>query len=132
MEMPPAEIIDRMSITKLKIERIGEMQLKQEYEEYKKAIEEFEKTGIKIKKEWFEELYEINGKIWDQEFVVRKIAHEIIEGRKLGSEDAELEEIGKRYIVVGDLMRERVKIKNKISEETGRGFKEIKIRHCAE
>ena len=57
MSLP--EMLDRMSIVKLKIERIGEPHLKQEYGEYEKAIKDFEKKGIKTKKEWLEELYKI-------------------------------------------------------------------------
>ena len=40
MEIPPAEVIDRMSIVKLKIERIGELHLQKEFEELQKAVEE--------------------------------------------------------------------------------------------
>ena len=72
MEMPLPEILDRISIVKLKIERIGEPHLKEEYEEYNKAIKEQKLRGIKIKDEWLKKLYEINGKIWDLESDIRK------------------------------------------------------------
>ena len=47
--------------------------------------------------------------------------------RKIG-----FEELGRRVLLVEDLMRKRNAIKNKIIEETGSGFKDIKINHCAE
>lgn len=121
MEMPLPEILDRMSIVKLKIERIGEEHLKEEYKEYEKAIKEFEKIGIKIKKEWFEELYYLNGKIWDLESDIRKGKENI-----LG-----LEEVGRRAILIRELNKQRIAIKNKIVEETGLGFKDVKMNHAS-
>jgi len=131
MEIPPAEVIDRMSIVKLKIERIGELHLQKEFEELQKAVEEFEEKGIKINAEWFEELYEINSLIWDQEFIVRQIADKLVGDESLLNINKEYESMGKRYLEVGKLMHKRVEIKNKISDETGQGFKEIKKDHCA-
>jgi len=72
METPLDEIFDKMSIIKLKIERIGEPHLKKQYEEYKKAIKEFENKGVVIKKDWFDNLIEINSKMWDLEADIRK------------------------------------------------------------
>ena len=40
MEISPAEIVDRLTITKLKIERIGEPHLQKEYEAYIKKLKE--------------------------------------------------------------------------------------------
>ena len=65
MEVPPAEIIDRISIVKLKIERIGKPELHDEFSALKKALSEFENKGVKIEDSWIEELYEINKKEWD-------------------------------------------------------------------
>ena len=111
MEMPLPEMLDRMSILKLKIERIGEPHLRKEMEEYKKAVEECEKKGIKIKEEWLKGLYEINGKIWDLESDIRKGKE-----NELG-----LEEVGRRAIAIRELNKQRIAIKNKIVEETGLG-----------
>ena len=121
MEMSLPEMLDRMSIVKLKIERIGEPHLKQEYGEYEKAIKDFEKKGIKTKKEWLEELYKINGKIWDLESDIRR-----------GKEnEIGLEEVGRRAIEIRELNKQRIAIKNKIVEETGLGFKDIKMNHAS-
>ena len=120
--MPLPEIIDRMSIVKLKIERIGEPHLKKELEEYKKAIKEFENKDIKIKEKWFDELYEINRKIWDLEADIRKGKENL-----LG-----LEEVGRRAIAIRELNKKRIAIKNQIVEETGSGFKDVKMNHASE
>jgi len=119
MEMSLPEMLDRMSIVKLKIERIGEPHLKQEYGEYEKAIKDFEKKGIKTKKEWLEELYKINGKIWDLESDIRR-----------GKEN-EIGLVGRRAIEIRELNKQRIAIKNKIVEETGLGFKDIKMNHAS-
>jgi len=122
MEMPLPEILDRLSILKLKIERIGEPHLKIELEEYEKAIEEFKARGIIIKDEWVEELYRINSRIWDLESDIRKGKE-----KELG-----LEEVGRRAIAIRENNKKRVAVKNKIVEETGSGFKDIKMNHASE
>ena len=116
-----SEIIDRMTIVKLKIERIGESHLEEEYKEYEIAINEFEKKGIKIKDEWFSRLYETNRKIWDLESDIRKGKE-----NELG-----LEEVGRRAIEIRNINQQRVSIKNQITEETGSGFKDIKMNHAS-
>ena len=133
MEISPSEIIDRITIAQLKIERLNERHVWEEYDAYRRAIEEFENKSIKIKEKWIDELYEINKKIWDVEASVRELAHEIIENNQQSEigED-KLEEIGKRFIKVGKLMKERVDVKNMIARETGKGFEEIKLKHSAE
>jgi len=65
MEVSPAEILDRMSIVKLKIERIGIPELQGEMNALQKALGDFKEKGIEIKEEWISELYEINKKEWD-------------------------------------------------------------------
>jgi hypothetical protein len=129
MEIPLPELLDKLSIVKLKIERIGEPQLKKEYEEYLMAIGEFEKRGIKINPKWEKGLYNINGKIWDLEFDVRKIIN-----KENCMDEAEktmgFEELGRRALLVEKLMKLRVSIKNQITDETKSGFKDIKINHC--
>ena len=122
MEMPLPEILDRISIVKLKIERIGEPHLKEEYKEYNKAIKEQKLRGIKIKDEWLKKLYEINGKIWDLESDIRK-----------GKEgELGLVEVGKRAIEIRELNKQRISVKNRIIEETGLGFRDVKMNHASQ
>jgi len=120
--MPLPEILDRMSIVKLKIERIGEPHLKQEYEEYENAISDFKNKGVEIKQEWLDELHRINGEIWDLESDIRKGKENL-----LG-----LEEVGRRAIRIREKNKERIALKNKIVDETNLGFKDVKMNHASE
>ncbi len=122
MEMPLSEVLDRMSILKLKIERIGEPHLIEEMKAYKKALDEFREKGILIKQEWIDELYDLNGQIWDIESDIRR-----------GKEgELGLEEVGRRAIAIRKINSKRVAIKNKIVEESGHGFKDVKMNHASE
>ncbi len=122
MEMPLAEVLDRLSILKLKIERINEEHLKKELDAFSIAINEFKNKGIKINDSWLNDLYNINAKIWTLEADIRK-----------GKEgELGLEEVGRRAILIRNLNRERVAIKNRIIEETGIGFKDVKINHASQ
>ncbi len=130
MEMPLSDIIDKKSIIQLKIERVGESHLKKELEKFEKALKEFEAQEIKINPVWLEQLYRINGKIWDLEWEVRKVVNSPKvweEAEKMG-----FEELGRRAILVENFMKERIGVKNKIIAETGSGFQEKKIDHCGE
>ena len=121
MEMPLPEILDRMSILKLKVERIGEEHLKKEMSAYEKSLEDF-KEKIEIKYEWLNELYNINKMIWDLESDIRRGKE-----KELG-----LEEVGRRALAIRELNKKRVAMKNKVVEETGLGFKDVKMNHASE
>ena len=122
MEMPLPEILDRMSIVKLKIERIKEPHLKKEMQEYERALKDFEQRGVKIKQEWLNEFDKVHRQIWDLEADIRSGKEGI-----LG-----LEEVGRRAIAIRELNKKRISVKNKIVEETGLGFKDIKMAHASE
>ena len=122
MEMPLPEILDRYSIVKLKVERIGEPHLKRELDAYAQAIEEYRKKGVRIEQLWIDQLYDINRRIWDLEADIRSGK----EG-KLG-----LEEVGRRAIAIRELNKKRISLKNAIIEKTGLGFKDIKMAHASE
>jgi len=97
-------------------------------------VEELESNGTKMREEWFDELYIVNGQLWDRETEIFKLVHAAMQGDS-GAEkksDEELERIGLKYIEIGDLMAKRVKIKNKITRECGAGFIEVKKDHCAD
>ncbi len=121
MKVPLPEIIDRMSILKLKIEYSKNSDLTKEFEkelrECESSVSEFEKEGLKIKQEWIDRLYEINKYQWGLESSMRK----------LKEEGKNFKEIGKLYIELQMSNKRRVAVKNQISEETGSGFKDINI-----
>ena len=122
MEMPLPEILDRLSILKLKIERIGEPHLQKELEEYEKTLVEFKIKGMFIDENWINDLYNLNSQIWDLESDIRK-----------GKEgELGLEEVGRRAILIRNINNKRVAVKNKIVEKTGLGFKDVKMNHASE
>jgi len=93
MRYPVDELLDKRSIIQLKIERIPtrKKELEQEYKDYTEAILEYEIENIASSvelAEWHDELYKINGQIWDLEADIRS-----------GKEgELGLEEIGKREL----------------------------------
>ena len=121
MEMPLSEVLDRLVIVRLKMERIKTENKAKEYEYYKKAVDEYKKRGMVIKQEWIDRLYEANGKIWDLEYDIRK-----------GKEgNLGLEEVGRRAIRIREINKIRISIKNEIAETTGSGFKDVKMNHAS-
>lgn len=122
-----AEIIDRYTILKLKIERIGNLSadqilyeknsLSKELAFYNNAINQFRQMGINVNDEWIARLYNINASIWDLESDIRR-----------GKEDQlGLEEVGKRAIKIREYSLKRDAVKNEIVCKSKSGFKELKI-----
>lgn len=116
MRMSLGEIADRYSIVKLKLER-SDVDCKTEYEELKKELDDVD--GIH---EYVDQLYEINGKIWDLESDIRKGKEGI-----LG-----LEEVGRRAIKIRDHNGKRVSVKNEINTIYRTGYIEKKVNHASE
>ena len=120
--MPLPELLDRLVIVRLKAERIKEEEKEKELEFYMTELEEYRKKGFIIKDEWLERLYDVNGKIWDLEADIRK-----------GKEgELGLEEVGRRAILIRNLNKIRISIKNEITEVTGSGFKDVKVNHASQ
>ena len=120
---PLPEVIDRYTICKLKLERLDHTQIdivamKDQLEYYKKGIDFTNTQLIKLS----EDLYNVNGRIWDVESSIRAGLDD-----QLG-----YVEIGKRAVKVRDLNRERMSIKNEITELTGEGFKDCKMNYAGE
>ena len=117
MKTPLPELIDRYTIAKLKAKRLGDEHSRKEFHEYKKAMADAKKNGVRIERKWVERLYSINRQMWDN-------GHEIRCGR--GS-NLGLEEIGRRYLKTRDLNKKRIAVKNEIARETGLEFMDIKM-----
>lgn len=107
------EIADRYTIVKLKKERLDEAEFTNELS----FLSQFITEDIQV---FINELYKINGAIWDLESDIRK------------GKDGELglEEIGSRAIKIRDLNKQRISVKNEITKKCG-GFKEIKVEHAS-
>jgi len=126
MKTPLPEAIDKLSILMLKRERLLDAAQKQsverEYQYYVAVLDAYRKDGVDVKQEWIDDLYKANGKCWDLEAAIRQ-------GR-----DAELglEEVGRRAIELRDLNKIRIAAKNRIAEECGMDFFEVKVDHASE
>ncbi len=122
MEIPLAELLDRFSIMKLKMERIGDPYLKGEFDSLQKGINKYKDRGIDVKEDWLTRLYDTNAKMWDLEHDIRK-----------GKEgELGLEEVGRRALAIRDLNKQRVSIKNEITDATGFGFRDVKMNHASQ
>lgn len=104
--MPIAEVCDRLTIAVLKLERLGSDQidldlLSRQIVYYRKGLDYSKPEMVKL----VAELHTINGLMWDAE-------HEI---RKGLDDNLGLEEIGRRALLIRDLNRKRIKIKNDIT-----------------
>jgi hypothetical protein len=121
MEYPISEIVDRLSIVRLKKERIGGTQFEDEYRILDDELRRFQDdTGTDLTT-IFHHLYRTNGQIWDLEADIRR-----------GKEgDIGLEEVGRRALEIRNLNKVRIAYKNEITTETG-GFLEIKGGHASE
>jgi hypothetical protein len=117
MEIPLTDIIDRLSILKLKMERIGEKEFRDEFDAYQVALTEFENKGVRIRREWLVLLYEINKETWDLTIALREASEK----------ENGLEEMGRLHIQRLILNKKRVAIKNEIADETGSGSRDIEM-----
>jgi len=128
MIYPLDELIDKSSIIQLKFERIENLEDRSrwinEIREYSVAIGEYIGKGVCVYEQiqdWFNKLYEINGKTWDLEADIRK-----------GKEgELGLEEVGRRAIAIRENNGKRIKIKGDIVKKTGMGYEDIKINHAS-
>jgi len=125
IEVPLAELIDRYTLLKLKKERVHMLtpdqvknekpQLKKKLAKYTMAIEELKEKGVPVKEKWIQQFYKYHKKIWDSG--ENKIRH-----NALG-----LAETGKKARELRKMTKKKIEIKNKIAEESGNGFRVVKI-----
>ncbi len=118
---PTPEVADRFTIARLKIERLDKSEI--DIDDMQRQINYY-KDGLDLDNpelsKLVEDLYIINGRMWDAEYAIRK-----------GQDDnLGLEEIGRRAIHIRDLNRIRMKVKNDIIELTGDGFKDCKMNYA--
>jgi len=93
-------------------------EFKKELSACESAIGEYKKEGVKIDSSWEEELYSINKYQWVLEAKMKSLKDE---------SQQNLKEIGKIYIQLHVSNKRRVAVKNRISEETGSGFRDVKM-----
>lgn len=121
--MPICELCDRLTIAELKKKNlpdseINKEQLQKQIEYYAKGIDPYD---INLRNLIFD-LSEVNAKMWEAEHAIRKGLDE-----KLG-----LEEIGRRAIRIRNLNKQRVAIKNEITELVDQPeFLDCKMNHIS-
>jgi hypothetical protein len=112
IETPPSEIVDRYTIVKLKVERIGSDVFSKEYKVLSDELERLLKSGT-IRKEWVDELYSINSKIWNYEAEVKPYSE---------SKKKDLAKIGALTLRMNHWNVKRTILKSKIVKTIKIGF----------
>ena len=131
MKIQLPELIDRITISEIKIEKLKIPHLKEELDAYQEALNEFVEKNIEIKQEWFDRLKKVNTKIFELEFAVREIM-DADDVWKAAEEKFGFAELGRRVQIISKFVVERANIKNEIAEQTGYGFKEVKTDYCGQ
>jgi PIN domain nuclease of toxin-antitoxin system len=122
MERDAGDIIDRWAIAKLKAERVGADESKNEYFWFCEGIKKLENKYPQLTWNTYkQEILTIHAKIWDLESAVRQ-----------GKLDNDLMEVGRRAIQIRDWNKKRITLKNTINVTTGEGFQDIKKDHGSE
>lgn len=116
MKTPISEIVDRYTIFLLKQER-GKQDVSEALAAHWDEIKDC-KGAIP----YVARLLEVNGEIWDLESDIRRG-----KDKELG-----LEEVGRRAILIRNLNKKRVSIKNEMTDVFNEGFKDIKVNHGSE
>jgi len=113
IKMPISEVADRLSICRLKQERTIE-DLRGEIGLYENELGQY--AGVE---NYIDQLYEINGEIWQLEADIRR-------GRE---KEIGLEEVGRRAVLIREWNKQRINVKNQMVIAYGEGFEDIKINH---
>jgi len=116
MKMPISEILDRLSITILKQLRTDHDMMK-EILTYMNVVKDYKDCS-----HFLIRLITVNNEMWDLEAALR-----LAQEDELG-----LEEVGRRSLLIRDMNKKRVSIKNEIVEHYVEGFKDIKVNHVSE
>jgi hypothetical protein len=117
--MSVAEICDRWSIAKLRLERLHEedpAELRRQVDHYAAGIDFDDPALAKLAYQ----LLESNAEQWDMEAAIRR-------GEM---DDADLAEVGRLALRVRTQNRCRCRIKNEITKLVGSGFHEVRVNYA--
>lgn len=122
MNRDAGDIIDRYSISFLKMERIDEKTSHNEHDMLQVGLDELSKKYPDYDWNQFANyIYKINGFIWELEAELRQ-----------GKIDNEIEEVGKRAIMIRKINSLRVGFKNIINKLVNEGIQDIKKDHLSQ
>lgn len=114
---PIVELIDRLTIARLKFEITKENKVELDY--YESQANKFD---LSVVQKYIHELTEIHREIWKLEYLL-----------KSGHEDQlPLEEIGRRAIEIRNINKKRIGLKNIIAEKLNDDVREIKKDHLSQ
>lgn len=114
---PVVELLDRLIISKIKIEKNIDSQL--EFDFYNSQAQKF---NLELVKPHMEKMEKIHKEIWNLESHLKNGAEAQIS----------LDEIGRRAIAIRDLNNQRIKLKNAMAEILNCPIREIKKDHLSE
>lgn len=121
-ERDAGDVLDRYSISFLKMEKIDEQASKDEHAWLSECLQELtEKYPDYDWHQFADYIYKINGFIWDLEAELRQ-----------GQIDGNLEECGKRAIMIRKFNSLRVGFKNIVNKIVGEGVQDIKQNHVSQ
>jgi hypothetical protein len=135
MEIPIGDLLDRMSISRLKCAHIGESQCFEEYETYRQAFESL-LLEHPILQSYAEQLLEINAEIWSYESDLRQ-GHlekydtsciEVLSQESL----LQLAAVGLAAVRIRNANRRRKTLINQLVEMTKTGWRDVKCNHASE
>ena len=113
---PVVELLDRLAIAKIKVDK--GLDAKEEFEYYFNQATKFDLASVI---DLLDELEQVHLQIWALESDIRKGYDE-----QLG-----YEEIGRRAVQIRNHNNKRVTIKNKLAERLGDSIREIKADHLS-
>lgn len=111
-KFPVIELVDRYCIAKLKYLKTGKNQ-----EELNFYTDQLQTLNLDLIKDDLIELYEIHRQVWDYENDFKSYAIE---------HKYDLAEIGRRALLVRDIMHKRYEIKNRMAEKLDDPVREFK------
>lgn len=118
MRYPLSDLLDRISITRLKKQRTGQQTRILQHYTLMQSLEKDYDTDINVNK-YIQRLYQVNGRIWDLQSDIRQEKEE-----QLG-----LQQVGRRAIKIRQINKQRIDIKNQVTKILGIGFPDIKVNH---
>jgi len=134
MEMNVSEILDRWSICKLKVERIGDS-AKLEFDVLDKELKKLEEKHQWINWQMVKKyMYDVNDFIWQLEAGLKSGKESLKNPVYIldkENEDA-LIKIGTATLIIRNFNHLRVSYKNFITKLVGEGFQDMKKEHCSE
>lgn len=133
MERDSGDLVDRWSIAKLKAERIGSDESKDEAQSF--GIEVTSLVTATPELEAFcELLYSINDYIWQLEAGLKGGKEELVDKNYILSKknDEANAKIGATTILIRNFNDLRVQVKNIINKKMGEGFQDKKSNHLSE